>query len=356
MTKSPTFGSADIFIGDGGAVPQPAGPDAPFRLLVVGDFGARAARGLLETGAALAARKPLRVDADGLDEAMERIGPELKLAGGPTLRFRELDDFHPDRVFDRVPRLAQLRDAVEDAEKERSRRKPASAGLLDRILSGAPQEEEAPAAPASSPADDLDAALRGILHADAFRSLELAWRGVDFLVRRLDVDGPLTLHLLDLSFDELATDLLSGGPLEKSALHSLLVEKTVGTPGGEPWAALVLLAQFERTREDAELLGRLLAVSSRAGTPVLAGAGPSLLGCRGLHETPDPDDWGRGGDADAEAAWGLLTRRGEARFAGHDPGYIYARFSNPTVGMFERRMIELEGAEAARATAPAWPR
>src|SRR5881398_3428356 len=39
-----------------------------------------------------------------------------------------------------------------------------------------------------------------------------------------------------------------------------------------------------------------------------------------------------------------------ARFKGEDAGYIYSRFSNPTVGMFEQRMIELEGAEAARAT------
>jgi len=41
----------------------------------------------------------------------------------------------------------------------------------------------------------------------------------------------------------------------------------------------------------------------------------------------------------------------EARFKGEDPGFLYSRFSNPTVTMFERRMIELEGAEAARATA-----
>jgi len=40
-----------------------------------------------------------------------------------------------------------------------------------------------------------------------------------------------------------------------------------------------------------------------------------------------------------------------ARFANTDPGYIYSRFSNPTVSMFEQRMIELEGAEAARSTA-----
>src|SRR5689334_19624335 len=41
----------------------------------------------------------------------------------------------------------------------------------------------------------------------------------------------------------------------------------------------------------------------------------------------------------------------EARFKGEETGFLYSRFSNPNVSMFERRMIELEGAEAARATA-----
>jgi O-succinylhomoserine sulfhydrylase len=46
---------------------------------------------------------------------------------------------------------------------------------------------------------------------------------------------------------------------------------------------------------------------------------------------------------DAEAA--------EARFKGEDPGFIYARYGNPTVAMFEERIAALEGAEAAFATA-----
>ncbi|MBM3508331.1 MAG: O-succinylhomoserine sulfhydrylase [Alphaproteobacteria bacterium] len=41
----------------------------------------------------------------------------------------------------------------------------------------------------------------------------------------------------------------------------------------------------------------------------------------------------------------------EARFKGEDHGYIYSRFGNPTVAMFEQRMCALEGAEAAWATA-----
>ena len=41
----------------------------------------------------------------------------------------------------------------------------------------------------------------------------------------------------------------------------------------------------------------------------------------------------------------------ELRFSGKEPGYVYSRYSNPTVSMFEQRMAALEGAEAARATA-----
>jgi O-succinylhomoserine sulfhydrylase len=41
----------------------------------------------------------------------------------------------------------------------------------------------------------------------------------------------------------------------------------------------------------------------------------------------------------------------EARMKGAEPGYVYSRYSNPTVDMFQQRMALLEGAEAARATA-----
>src|SRR5665213_76825 len=41
----------------------------------------------------------------------------------------------------------------------------------------------------------------------------------------------------------------------------------------------------------------------------------------------------------------------EARFKGTDEGFIYSRYSNPTVSMFEARMAALEGAPVARATA-----
>lgn len=40
----------------------------------------------------------------------------------------------------------------------------------------------------------------------------------------------------------------------------------------------------------------------------------------------------------------------EARFKGEAEGFVYSRYANPTVAMFEERMAILEGAETARAT------
>lgn len=45
------------------------------------------------------------------------------------------------------------------------------------------------------------------------------------------------------------------------------------------------------------------------------------------------------------------AEQAEARFLNKDPGFQYARFSNPTVAMLEARMAAFEGAQACRATA-----
>ena len=45
------------------------------------------------------------------------------------------------------------------------------------------------------------------------------------------------------------------------------------------------------------------------------------------------------------------AEQAERRFKGDEEGFVYSRYSNPTVAMFEQRMCALEGAEAARGTA-----
>ncbi|MEL6373697.1 MAG: O-succinylhomoserine sulfhydrylase [Pseudomonadota bacterium] len=45
------------------------------------------------------------------------------------------------------------------------------------------------------------------------------------------------------------------------------------------------------------------------------------------------------------------AEQAEERFRSEEGGFIYSRYANPTVAMFEARMAALEGAQAARATA-----
>ncbi len=45
------------------------------------------------------------------------------------------------------------------------------------------------------------------------------------------------------------------------------------------------------------------------------------------------------------------AEQAEARFKGDEEGFVYSRYANPTVAMFEARMCALEGADAARGTA-----
>ena len=51
--------------------------------------------------------------------------------------------------------------------------------------------------------------LRAMLHAPAFQALESAWRGVQWLVNRLELNNDLQLHLLDASRAELLADVVA---------------------------------------------------------------------------------------------------------------------------------------------------
>ena len=73
--------------------------------------------------------------------------------------------------------------------------------------------------------------LRSILHHPEFQAIEAAWRAIYFLVRRLETDSSLKVYLLDVSREELAVDLTRAESQGASALHKILVEQTVHTPG-----------------------------------------------------------------------------------------------------------------------------
>jgi type VI secretion system protein ImpC len=158
--------------------------------------------------------------------------------------------------------------------------------------------------------------MRVTLHDPTFQAVEAVWRAVFFLVQRLETSAQLQLYLLDVSKAELAADLSAAEDLRSTATYRLLVEQSVGTPGGQPWAVLAGNYTFDHSREDVELLGRLAKIARQAEAPFLAAASPQVLGCLSWAETPDPDDWQQPVDPQDRQAWETLRQLPETAYLG----------------------------------------
>jgi len=309
--------------------PAPSWPaKRPVRLALLGDFGGGASRGRLDTGAVLARRKPLKVEFDTLEDAIGRLDLSLTLPlgadGAPVeVPIGDLDAFHPDQVYRNVSLfsdLAGLRKRLNTATTFASAAKemqswsgdaiarastlarrasargtaPSRSSTLDDFarLTGRPstsaQADDALGSllrrvvgpfvvPAPDPKKDVlvgavDAALtdamRAVLHHPDFQTAESLWRGVDFLLRRIETSHQLQVHLFDVSAEEFAADLSAAGDLADSGLYKLLVETPAQDADGG-YAYIGALYQFDATPPHAELLGRAANVAAHAGAPLI---------------------------------------------------------------------------------------
>src|ERR1044071_6621659 len=91
-----------------------AGPDPdrgltikeePFRIAFISDFG-RAERGPLSS------RRPVEVDPGDFESVLEDFGVTIETPVG-SIAVRELDDLHPDRIYERLPVFRSFREMRE---------------------------------------------------------------------------------------------------------------------------------------------------------------------------------------------------------------------------------------------------
>ncbi len=384
MPDRRSFGEVhlDVTAGSERVQAQPES-ETPFRIALLGDFSGRGNRELIEIGEALANRRPTLIDRDNFDSVFARTSPRLELLLGgdlgypTTLKFTDLEEFHPDSLFRQVQFFQKLRDTREKlsdpktfaeaagelgirgnapaaaspapAQPQRDSRadvqQAMSGSLLDQLLEETEKKVVQPhpsripdpwtslvrsiLAPHVIPKADprqaealglLDLAtsaqMSALLHLPTFQALESAWRAALFLVRNVETSSRLRVLLIDVSKEELARDLASSEDLRSTGMYRLLVEKTVGTPGADPWALLAGNYTFDPSREDAELLGRLAKVAAAAGAPFISGASPGLLGCRSIADLPDRRQWTKQAAPEAAAAWRALRSLAEARYLG----------------------------------------
>ena len=288
----------------------------PMRLLVMGDFSGKAAA----ERAPLATRPTHKVDIDNLDEVLRRLQPRVATPAG-EIRFEQLDDFHPDRLYARLDLFKALRQTranppADDADLGRLLGKPAepaavspaaAAGGIDALIRNivAPHIVKDTSGQTAAYLAAVDTAIaeqmRAVLHDPAFQSLEAAWRGVQWLISNVELDENLQLHLLDVTRQELLDDVVAAqGTIGQTGLYRTVVERSRNPLSAEGWSALIGLFQFGPSVADIGLLAALGLIASRAGGPLLAGADPALAG----------------DDAGALAGWQSLRRSEAARWIG----------------------------------------
>jgi type VI secretion system protein ImpC len=333
----------------------PPDPETPFRVLVLGDFSGR-----WGPRPPVSERRPAPVDIDTLESFLGRQGAQVDLAapGAAALHIapRELDDLHPDRLYERLDAFAALRgtrkrllDASTFASAAAEVRSwsgsaqgaailapapPASAGddddaTLARLLgrgSSSPSVEPAPmsatsemiknvVAPHIVPAASADrpalvaavdaavtAAMRHVLRDPGFQALESAWRGLDFLVRQIESGEEIELFAMNLSKAELLADLAGAQDARESPVFRTLVDRA---PGVEPWALVLGLHAFDDGEADVAALAKMALVAQAANAPFVAAAEPALV--RAVLD---------GADRPTSKGWDALRARPEAAFVG----------------------------------------
>ena len=306
-----------------------------FRMAVFGDFSGRSARGLIEVGDALAARRAIPLDVDTVEDVIEGFATTLVLPIGPDgkgieVKLKELDDLHPDELVDNLElfealkglrqRLSNARTA-ESAVREMqgwgesftapvksTHRFSASANIpADRKLSDFQKligDTSGILTPQASPIDDLigqiigpyvvpgpnpeamalretvdeamSQALRLVLHHPDFQALEAQWRSLDLLARRIETDVKLEITLYDISAEEIATDLAQSDDLAQTGLFKLLTAP-LEEEGGVGFSAMFGMYTFEETPPHAEILARVAQIAEHVRAPFFAAMSPGFM-------------------------------------------------------------------------------
>ena len=263
MSYESSFGELE----SSGGAPARAGGESPFRIALFGDFSGRTQRESPAGRDELAARKPIKVTFESFDDILESTAPSVEFtAEGGDVEVRleptELDDFQPDAIYRAVDRLSDL-----DGE-------------------------------------EAAALLREIMHHPLYQGLESAWRGLEWLLRRVHKNGRVQVVLLDMTADEFAADLTAGDDLCASAIYRQLIEKMAEGVDPVPWAVLVGNYTFDETTDNAEVLGRMARIAARAAAPFLSAITPQVV-AEG-YEVP----------ADGKPAWEALRKLPESAYLG----------------------------------------
>ena len=138
--------------------------------------------------------------------------------------------------------------------------------------------------------EKLSKQLSAIMHHEDFQKLEGSWRGLNYLVKNSETSSTLKIRVLNVSKKELHKDLTKAVEFDQSQTFKKIYESEFGTPGGEPYGALIGDYEFGKGTEDLEILQSMSNVAAASFAPFIAAANADMFGLSSFGELSKPRD------------------------------------------------------------------
>jgi type VI secretion system protein ImpC len=156
--------------------------------------------------------------------------------------------------------------------------------------------------------------LNAIMHHPKFTALEGSWRGLHYLVMNSETSTSLKLRVLNLPKRELSRDLQRAVEFDQSQLFKKIYENEFGTPGGEPYGALIGDYEWSAHPDDVETLRLVSNVAAAAFAPFVSAANSSLLGFDSWTELSKPRDLAKIFETQEYTKWRSYRDSEDSRF------------------------------------------
>lgn len=158
--------------------------------------------------------------------------------------------------------------------------------------------------------------VNAVMHHPDFMALEATWRGLRFLVDRLDFSQNIQLEYINVSKDNLLRDFQDSPEVVTSGLYRHIYTAEFGQFGGVPVAAVIADYTFTPGPRDMQLLQYVASVASMAHAPFFAAAGKEFFGLDEWRGLPDIKDLPGIFDSPRYERWKSFRENPNARYVG----------------------------------------
>ena len=156
--------------------------------------------------------------------------------------------------------------------------------------------------------------LNAVMHSERFSKLEGSWRGLNYLVMNSETGTSLKIRMMQCTKRDLSRDLQRAVEFDQSQTFKKLYENEFGTPGGEPYGAIIGDYEWTSHPDDIETLRLMSNVSAAAFAPFLSAAGPEMMGFSSWQELSKPRDLAKIFETQEYTKWRSYRDTEDSRF------------------------------------------